>query len=174
QGAHREVAGIRLAAAGRAEAGLVPIDEEFRQVRELLVRAAARDPLEDALPGEPPFTCFQRRHLELQRQMDQMAGALRERARGLLGRASVRLRQLAELDAAMEQLLAPRQQGLAGGALRALERQFKKQRTEAEPGWEGRFTAHWREAVHAEMDLRLSPAAGLVAALRNERNTNLS
>lgn len=171
QAVHQEIRGITTAAPGRRAAGTLDLDEEFRQVRGVLARAIARDPAGDALPGEPPFTPWQRRHLELQRQMEQMAGALRERAREALGRASPRLRQLATLDAAMEQMLARREQSLLPAGIRLLEKQFKALRSEGAEGWEQAFTQRWQEALLAELDLRLEPVAGLVAALRNERNT---
>lgn len=167
----QDMRAIDTPAPARRVAGALDLGEEFAQVRGLLARAIARDPADYALPGDPPFGGYQRRHLDLQRQMEQMAGALRERARDVLAQRSARLRQLAALDAAMEQLLAPREQGLLPAAVRMLERQHRQARKDAEDGWEERFTARWREALLAELDLRLEPVAGLLAALRNERNT---
>lgn len=167
----QDVRAMATPAPARRVAGALDLGEEFTQVRGMLARAIARDPAEHALPGDPPFGGYQRRHLELQRQMEQMVGALRERAREVLGQRSARLRQLAALDAAMEQLLARRDQGLLPAAVRMLERQYRQARKDGEDGWEERFTAHWREALLAELDLRLEPVAGLLAALRNERNT---
>lgn len=171
QSAHQEIRGITAAAPARRSAETMDLAEEFQQVRGVLARSIARDPREDALPSEAPYACYQRRHLELQRQMEQMAGALRERAREALARASARLRQLAALDAAMEQLLARREQALLPGGVRLLERQFRQARNEGEDGWQERFARRWQEALLAELDLRLEPVAGLIAALRNERNT---
>lgn len=167
----QDVRGIAAAAPARRAAGALDLGEAFTQVRGVLARAIAQDPADHALPRDPPFGGYQRRHLELQRQMEQMVGALRERAREVLGQRSARLRQLAALDAAMEQLLAPREQGLLPAAVRMLERQHRQARKDGEDGWEERFTARWREALLAELDLRLEPVAGLLAALRNERNT---
>lgn len=167
----QDVRGIAAAAPARRLAGTLDLGEEFAQVRGVLARGIAKDPADYALPGDAPYGGYQRRHLELQRQMEQMAGALRERARDVLARHSARLRQLAALDAAMEQLLAPREQGLLPAAVRMLERRYRDERKAADEGWEQRFAAHWREALLAELDLRLEPVAGLLAALRNERNT---
>lgn len=167
----QDVRAINAPTPARRVAGALDLGEEFTQVRGMLAHAIARDPAEYALPGDPPFGGYQRRHLELQRQMEQMVGALRERAREVLGQRSARLRQLAALDAAMEQLLARRDHGLLPAAVRMLERQHRQARKDGEDGWEERFTAHWREALLAELDLRLEPVAGLLAALRNERNT---
>jgi len=36
------------------------------------------------------------------------------------------------------------------------------------PGWLASFATDWRNALLAELDLRLEPVAGLVDALRNE------
>jgi hypothetical protein len=170
QTAQRDAQAVATALSARAHGAAVPLDEEFQQVRQVLLRAIARDPAQDAMPLEPPYTCYQRRHAELQRQMTQMVGALRQRAREQMGGHSARLRQLAVLDAAMEQLLARREQGLLVSAAAALERQFKPVQKEAAPQWQEHFTAHWQQALQAELDLRLAPAAGLVAALRNEQN----
>ena len=172
QTAQRDAQAVGAAMVPRAPEAAVSLDGEFQQVRQVLLRAIARDPAQDAFPLEAPYACFQRRHLELQRQMGQMVGALRQRAREQMGAHSARLRQLALLDASMEQLLARREQGLLVAAATALERQFKPLHKEAAPGWLASFTTHWQQALQAELDLRLAPAAGLVGALRNEHNTS--
>ena len=170
QTAQRDAQAVGAALPTRGSGAAVSLEEEFQQVRQVLLRAIARDPVEDAMPLEPPYTCYQRRHFELQRQMTQMVGALRQRAREQMSGRSVRLRQLAILDASMEQLLGRREQALLVSAAIALERQFKRAHKEAAPQWQEHFTAHWQQALQAELDLRLAPAAGVVAALRNEQN----
>ena len=159
----------------------------------VLARAIAQDPLTLAnlKPADPEFsyTPFRQRHLELQRQMEQMTGALRDHLRQAVGRLSPRLRQLAELDAALEQCWRAREQKLLPTSAALLERRFNQLRRDAprgtgsgrrrrrrrparaganRGGWLHAFGEDWREALLAELDLRLEPAAGLLDAVRNE------
>jgi hypothetical protein len=112
---------------------------------------------------------YRQRHLELQRQMEQMVGALRDHVRQAVSRVSPQLRQLAALDAAMEQVLAPREQATLPTAVTLLKRRFEQLRS-ADGGTDA-FAAEWRQALLAEMELRLEPVTGLVEARRNEMNT---
>jgi hypothetical protein len=101
-----------------------------------------------------------------------MVGALRDHARQVLLRAGPRLRQLATLDAAMEQLLARREQSLLPQVVGLLARRFAELRRgdDGSGGWRATFEREWRQALLAELDLRLEPVAGLVDAQRNEWN----
>ncbi len=193
QAAHQPVrtpaATDRKAAIGRA-ATTRSLEEDLQRVHGVLARAIAQDPLALAnlKPGDPDFsyTPFRQRHLELQRQMEQMTSALRDHLRQAIGRASPRLRQLAELDAALEQVLAVREQKLLPTTAGLLERRFHQlrrahQQEQAAAGqpddpsagqlpgdWLHAFGQDWRNALLAELDLRLEPATGLLDALRNE------
>ena len=163
----------------------------LRRVRGVLSQAIAKDPL--ALAGlkptdteDPGYGPWQQRHIELQRQMGQMVGALRDHVRHTLARVSPRLRQLATLDAAFEHLLAAPEQALLPTTLAHLERRHRhlraahQQLCEAagepndparwrEPdGWLATFAHDWREALLAELDLRLQPVQGLADALRHD------
>lgn len=179
----------RKPATGRA-ATIRSLGEDLQRVHGVLARAIAQDPLTLAnlKPDDPDFgyTPFRQRHLELQRQMEQMASALRDHVRQAVGRASPRLRQLAELDAALEQVLAVREQKLLPTTAALLERRFNQlRRTHREEreasgqpdeaahwqqpgGWLHAFGQDWRHALLAELDLRLEAATGLLDALRNE------
>ena len=145
--------------------------EDFRQARAVLAKAIAQDP-RSLEPGEGAdgavagFAPYHRRHLELQRQMEQMVGALRDHVRQSISRRSPRLRQLAALDATLEPLLATREQMLLPKAAALLKARFEQMRaTEDGPA---AFARHWHDALLAELDLRLEPVAGLIAALGNE------
>jgi hypothetical protein len=137
----------------------------------VLARAIAQDPLRDAAADaadapDAGYAPYHRRHLELQRQMDQMIGALRGHVRQALSRMSPRLRQLAALDATLEPLLAPREQALLPKAAALLKLRFEQLRL-ADEGAVA-FARHWQDALLAELDLRLEPVAGLIDAFATE------
>lgn len=162
QAAHQAVRSIP-AGAGAVRATRPPdLGEDLRRVRSVLAKAIAQ-PVDTSEPGYAPW---QQRHLELQRQMETMIVALREHARLVLGRRSPRLRQLAVLDAAMEQMLAPREQALLPKVVTLLKRRHAQHLAEgAAPEL---FASEWRQALLAELDLRLEPVQGLADALRKE------
>jgi hypothetical protein len=150
-----------------------------------LARAAARP---DEAAADASYAPWRQRHLELQRQMELMIPPLREHLRAALARGPARMRQLAALDAAMEQVLAPREQKLLPRIAERMERRFAQLRAahlqalqdsgvDDDPaawrrpgGWLERFAGEWRQLLAAELDLRLQPAMGLVEALGNELN----
>ena len=174
QAAHQAIRSIATAANAKPAARsprAEGIAEEVQQVRSILARAIAQDFLAVAAPdgdgaADRGYAPFHQRHQELQRQMEQMVGALRDHVRQALGRVSPRLRQLAALDASMEQLLAQREQALLASAPLLLRRRFAQLR--ADDVAAQTFFGDWREALLAELDLRLEPVVGLLAALRNE------
>ena len=171
----------------RGGAGGAALAAAFEQARAALLHAIAQDP---ALPNETTYAPYKRRHLELQRQMEQMIGALREHVRECLARGTPALRQLAALDAAMDKVTARREQSLLPRAVALLERRFNELRRQHErqlkaaapeteddplgwrrPGeWLHRFETEWRQVLRAELSLRLEPVAGLVEASGTELN----
>lgn len=175
---------IRALGQARPVEGRAPqrLAEDFERARAALAKAIARDP---ALPNEFTYAPYRRRHFELQRQMEQMIGALRDHVRQALARAATPLRQLAALDVAMAGVIAHREEALLPKVVLALERRFEQlqashrdalpEGAEDDPagwrrpgGWLHAFEAEWREALHAELALRLEPVAGLVEASGNE------
>jgi hypothetical protein len=174
QAAQQAIRSIATAADGKPAARpprAEDIAEDVQRVRSILARAIAQDFLPLATPdpdgtADRGYAPFHQRHQELQRQMEQMVGALRDHVRQALGRVSPRLRQLAALDASMEQLLAQREQALLASAPVLLRRRFA-QLPDAGAAAQT-FLGDWREALLAELDLRLEPVVGLLAALRNE------
>lgn len=128
--------------------------------------------------GDYPF--FRQRHLALQQTLEAGAARLRERLRERLSLASPELARLAALDAVMERALGRRERSLLGAAPALLGRRFERLRERAlaaagagEPdreAWLAPFRADLREALHAELDLRLQPAQGLLDALRARAN----
>lgn len=193
QAAHQSIKAITTAAPGKPSGArgrlAQPVDEDVQRVRAALAGAIARD-LETPFgaPDADPaaYAPYRQRHLELQRQMEMMIGPLRDHVRQTASRVSPRLRQLAALDAVLEQLLAVREQTLMPKITSLLERRFEQLReahqTEREAagppddpalwrqagGWLHTFGQDWRQALLAELDLRLEPVAGLVEALNTE------
>jgi hypothetical protein len=181
QGLHQSVRGIDAPASGRPRPGSPA--EDFERVRGTLAAAITRA-ADDA--DDVRYVVYQRMHQDLQRRMEMMIGPLREHLRQAAGHVSPRLHQLAALDAGFEELLAPREQALLATATALLERRFEQLRrahrdaveaagADDDPslwrrpgGWLHTFENDWRQALLAELELRLEPAAGLLDALSNE------
>jgi hypothetical protein len=197
QGALQEIEAIDAPAPARPRMRPVraqTLDEDVRRVRSALAHAIAQELL--PLRPEPPrsltacsslppegaglawggpaqrpeadqgFAPYHQRHLELQRQMEQMIRPLRAHVREALSAASTGLRKLAALDTALDDVLAPREQTVMPATATLLKRRFEQQRKAGEPI--GTFENDWRQALLAEVDLRLEPVRGLVEALHHE------
>jgi len=180
----RAVPGAGRQGRGSPAGAIRSLEQDVQRVRGLLSRAIAQDPLAlaglDARDPQAGYAPFRQRHVELQRQMEQMVGALRDHVRQVVGRHSIRLQPLVALDAVLEEVLAPREQKLLPAVAASLERRFAQLRRthrEAPDGdaasagrgeWLDTFGQEWRQVLLAELDLRLQPVAGLVEALRNE------
>ncbi len=184
QAAHQSIRTIKTAAPARpsdaAPTGSRAIAQDFQRARAALVKT-----IDVPLPGAS-YAAYRQRHLQLQREMEQTIAALRDRVRQALCRVSARLRQLAGLDAVLEQVLAPREQMLLPRVSALLARRFEQLRLihrqaldaqgqQDDPalwrqpgGWLEVFDKEWRQALQAELDLRLEPVAGLIDAMSNE------
>ncbi|QJW85698.1 DUF3348 family protein [Ramlibacter terrae] len=95
--------------------------------------------------------------------MELMIAPLRDHVRQALGRGSARLRQLAALDATLDEVLARREQALLPATAALAERRFGDMEPAA-------FEQHWRDVLRAEVELRLQRITGLVEAVANEMN----
>lgn len=169
------------------------LEEDLERVRGTLARAIAQDPLQlegygDDDVAQAGFAPFQQRHHALQRQMEQMIAPLRDHVRQALGQASATLRPLATLDASLEQVFARHQLQLLPHTVSLLQRRYEQLRQahrqaleaagqEDDPsrwrqpgGWLDTFGQDWRQALAAELDLRLQPVTGMVEALAHELN----
>ncbi len=169
-------------------ARLQELQAQQLRVRQALAHAIAQDPLAQAGadPAQPTYAPFQRRHGELQRHMEQMLAPLREQVRQALAQGSAAQQRLAALDAVIETMLAPREQQWLAAVPGLLQRRFDACRQAAQvpqlalaegdapapADWPAAFTQDWQQVLLAELDLRLQPVAGLLAALNNE--TSLS
>ena len=195
QSAHQSIRGIRSAAV-RTTASAVSAEalaNDVQRVRSTLAHAIAQDPVAFAIPklvrsapGAPSalptvadagYAPYQQRHFKLQRQMEQLIAPLRDHVRQALSQRSVPLRQLAALDAVLEQVLAPREETHLPAVATLLQRRFEQLRLAhqqaAEPSappadWRDGFRKEWTQALLAELDLRLEPVTGMVDALANE------
>jgi hypothetical protein len=199
--AHQSIKTLDTASAkaGRAGTTGVSLDAQLRQVRAVLTQAImAKDkpglgdkrspPLrtQSTTPAsttdskaepepEADYAPYRQRHAELQRNMELMIAPLREHARQTLSQGSPALRQLAELDAVWEQLLAEREQRLLATVPKLMEKRFKllrqTHRQDEDPrAWLGAFGGEWQQVVLAELGVRLEPVVGMVQAINNSNN----
>lgn len=169
-----------------------PVDAEEREcarVRQALAAAIAGDrafavaapsraPTRSAAASEDAsdFPFFRQRYLALQQTLDAGAARLRERLRDRLTSASPELSKLAAIDAVMERALARRERSLLAAAPALLGRRFERLRQDAHAAagddapapeaWLQPFRRDMHDALLAELDVRLQPAHGLLAALR--------
>jgi hypothetical protein len=129
------------------------------------------------------YTVFRQRYLALQRSMQAATGSLRGRLRDRLAQTSGDMARLAEVDAAMELALSPREQTLLAAVPRLLGEHFERLReaehtTAADTGvpdgvptatpgaWLDVFRKDMQGVLLAELDVRFQPVEGLLAALR--------
>ncbi len=142
-----------------------------------LAQALARDRAFAAGPDGPrpplEWTWFQQRHMALQHLIESGAANLRQDLRQRLAGQSPALARLAAIDAVMEQALARPTRTLLARATPVLEHHFHRLQRAAldaradgpdAPSWLDGFRHDMRELLLAELDLRLQPAEGLLAA----------
>ncbi len=152
-------------------------------------RSAIRLPEPDApesIEAAPDFAPYRRYYLARQREMKTRIDPLRRQLRDALSRRSPPLRRLAALDAVFEQALAERERSLLATVPGALARRFEllyeahraalaqagaaddPARWLVAGGWLATFQREMHAVAQAELELRLQPLDGLVAALDNE------
>ena len=130
----------------------------------------------------PDFTPWHRFYLAHQRDMSAAIEALRANARKALAAGEASRRPLAELDATFEKALAGRERNLLGTIPMLLAQRFARRYQEhraslrpdasddaanwaAPGGWLEAFCRDTQAVLLAELELRLKPVAGLIAAL---------
>ncbi len=182
------------------------LQADAQRTRDTLAHAIAQEVLLVTLPGDPlaelqrrrggqagaaptaqsradaVAAAYQHRHLELQRQMEQLITPLREHVRHSVSRVSPRLRQLAALDEALQNVMFKRELALmpvtATLSARRLAHWREAQageeacddlvRARQPGGWLHAFEQEWRQALTAEAELRMEPVMGLIEALDQE------
>jgi hypothetical protein len=177
-GSPSAVAGAR----GRAS------DEEAECLR---VRTALANAITDrrAAPGErgepaADFSSHRSRYLARQQAMEAGIGPLRDRLRSTLSARSLAMARLAAVDTVMEQALGAQERSLLATVPTLLETRFKRlqaQAAQADSGttdaphdhgevppdpWQDVFRRDMQEVLLAELDFRMQPVEGLLAALR--------
>lgn len=125
-----------------------------------------------AAPPEEPldFATLRRRYINRQQAMSAAIEPLRARLRATLAGASADLARLASLDAVMERVLGPRERALLGAVPVLLEKHFDHLRQAAAAGWADTFGQRMQAVLLAELDVRLQPAEGLLAALNGTQH----
>ncbi len=137
----------------------------------------------EAEPAEQDYEVFRKRYLALQRAMQTATGHLRGRLRDILAQSSVDMLRLADVDAAMELALSPREQALLASVPALLGEHFERLRqaehqaladaqvadgipTPTPGAWLEVFRKDMQSVLLAELDVRFQPVEGLLAALR--------
>lgn len=157
----------------------------FEAVRERLSKSIASEALARQLPpastapgGAADFATFQRVYLARQRDMGASIAPLRATVRAALVRSSPDLARLAALDAVLDKALAGRERAALARVPAALGQRFEQLSAagpasgdlptgpdaEATAGL-ARFRDDMQALLSAELELRLQPVAGLIAAL---------
>lgn len=138
-------------------------------------------------PARPPaFTPYRRFYLAQQRQLATALQPLRARIRNAMANQSPALAQLAALDTVFDNTLSNYSRHCFGALPTVLEKRFKtlwrahqKNLPAGEPddtpgswlepgAWLDQFCREMRILLLAELEVRLEPALGLLAALNNE------
>lgn len=118
------------------------------------------------------YAVFRQRYLARQRTMHSVTGDLRGRLRERLSAQSTAMARLAEVDAAMELALSPREQVLLANVPVLLESHFENlhQLATADASttgtWLDVFGKDMQGVLLAELDVRFQPVDALLAALR--------
>lgn len=180
----------RRSVGGRAA---ISLEADLRRARDGLLHAMAQQvgvvkarvagsDARSAESAEVDFATYRQRYQEQQRRMEMMLEPLRSHCRGVLTQANSDLHQLAELDAAMEQVLGEREKALLSRLPHWLERRFaqrKKAATLAEEAgvgaaeqgpqaWLACFEQDCQQLLLAELAFRLEPIEGLAQAFHNK------
>ncbi|CAE6732508.1 DUF3348 domain-containing protein [Paraburkholderia domus] len=151
--------------------------------------ARRRGPASHVLPQGAPvdapvdYAVFRQRYLAMQQSMETGIGNLRGRLRGMLAARTPAMARLAVVDAVMERALSERERsllaavpGLLAGHFERLRQAEQQTLADAEasedastamPGaWLDTFRKDMQSVLLAELDVRLQPVEGLLAALR--------
>lgn len=142
--------------------------------------AAAPTGADDAEATSAEVAFYRQRYLTLQQVMEGEIGRLRGRLRNRLAKQGGAAGRLAAIDAVMEQavgahertLLAPLPEQVAGHferlrqAASATDATVGPSRPAATTAWLDRFRTDMQRLLLAELDIRLQPSLGLLAALR--------
>lgn len=138
----------------------------------------------DAGPAGTDPAAFQQHAQAMQRAMQTSTGHLRGELRELLAAGTPQQARLAEVDAAMEAALSPREHALLAPVCALLGERLERLHQAGQatgtadtipaarpdpdpPAWIPAFRNELRDLLQAELDLRFHPIEGLLAALRS-------
>jgi len=130
-------------------------------------------PVPEPAPEAPPdYATYRQRYQTMQQAMEERIEPLRQRLRAQLAGASADGARLAAVDAVMEQVLASREQLLLHGiSTQRLEKRFESLKPPGDAAAPGPWLDTFRQDMHAvllaELDTRMQPVEGLLAALRS-------
>lgn len=160
---------------------------EVQRLRATLAGAIDDDSPFRGRPGAPApapaldYVAYRQHYVFLQKTMDTAISPLRVRLRAMLAARAGEMTRLAVVDALMERTLSPRERVLFGKIPTVLERRFRQLRDDdiaarsdgeddsapiAAGPWLDVFRQDMRGVLRAELDVRLQPVEGLLAALR--------
>ena len=158
------------------ETAVPPVPDDLHaecvRAREVLATAIKDDPLlaSTTAPAqaEPDYADFRQACLARQRAMQATVGRLRGTLRDALAQASPDMARLAEVDAAMEMALTPREHALLARVPELLGQRFERLRAAGpiSSTWLDGFRRDMQSVLQAELDLRFQPVEALLAALR--------
>lgn len=181
---------------GKVAAAEVALGKAFTAVRTGLLQSISRAGAELPAPDADVladlaavFAPYRRHYQAQQREIEIKLYPLRLQVRAVLARASAGLRELAALDAALDQILSERESKLLSKVPTLLEKRFRllhadhlqalaatqqadKPALWLQPGgWLAGFCQDMQTVLIAELDLRLQPALGLMEALQQDTLT---
>ncbi|WP_109126399.1 DUF3348 domain-containing protein [Dyella sp. C11] len=140
-------------------------EEECARIRAALVDAITAD-AESAVATDVEYAVFRQRYQTMQRRMQSATGHWRGRLRDMLAQRSDDSALLADVDAAMERVLSPREHTLLASVPTLLENHFERLRQTGDDTWLETFRRDMQSVLLAELDVRFQPVEGLLAALR--------
>lgn len=174
---HAITLSARVAApAGPAAAPAAPAAEragaQCRRARGQLVADLAESAAPEIGDDSATYAPWRQHYVARQRAMEAGVAALRAQVRSTLAGVNARLRELAALDAVLDEALLARERSLLGRVPGLLQRRFDHLRVrEPAPGWPARFGREMEAVLRAELEVRLQPVDGLIEALREEAGT---
>lgn len=123
--------------------------------------------------AQADFSTYRLRYLTRQQAMEASIQPLRGRLRAALSSSSADMARLAALDAVMERVLSAHERALLSGVPGLLMKHFEDLRGSHQASGEGSQPEDWmlvfrnnmQGVLLAELDMRLQPVEGLLAAL---------
>jgi len=149
-------------AAGAVDVRAGAPERDAARVRASLRRALAEWP--ESVDGADGFAPWRDQVHARQQAMETAIAALRRRLRSALAAGTPAQARVAALDAVLEPVIGARERELLATVPRWLERSFERRRRATPPALAS-FRRELIELLQAELDFRMQPVEGLLAAL---------